>query len=136
MKAKFEVQQKQLLERALEAKKNAYAPYSGLKVGAAVLTEQGNIYTGANIENVSFGATNCAERTAIFKAVSEGQTSIVMAAVASDMEEIIYPCGICRQVMAEFFTKDAVIICANKKGDYKAYKLEELLPFAFHEFKV
>lgn len=136
MQDKYDNKYKQLVEYALIAMKNAYAPYSGLKVGAAVLTDRGNIFTGVNVENASFGATNCAERTAIFKAVSEGETGIIMVAVASDMDDIIYPCGICRQVLAEFCKEDAAVICANKKGEYMAYTLKDLLPCAFHEFKI
>ena len=117
--------------KAIEEKEKAYAPYSGFKVGAAVLTEMGNIYTGVNIENVSFSATNCAERTAVFKAISNGERKIRAIAISSDSEEIVFPCGICRQVILEFGNKNTKIICSNNNGDYKVYNLEELLPYAF-----
>lgn len=120
-----------LVRKAIEEKEKAYAPYSGFKVGAAVLTEMGNIYTGVNIENVSFSATNCAERTAVFKAISNGERKIRAIAISSDSEEIVFPCGICRQVILEFGNKNTKIICSNNNGDYKVYNLEELLPYAF-----
>lgn len=122
---------KELVEIALNIRKNAYAPYSGFKVGAAVLTKSGKVYTGVNIENVSYGATNCAERTAIFKAVSEGDREIKAIAIAADGDNIAYPCGICRQVMAEFADSGTTIICSNEKGDYNIYTVEELLPNMF-----
>jgi cytidine deaminase len=121
----------ELLKMAEEAKSGAYAPYSGFKVGAALLTGSGKVYTGINIENISYGATNCAERTAIFKAVSEGEREIMKIAIASDSEDYIYPCGICRQVIAEFGTNDTRIICSNGKSNFKVYNLGELLPHAF-----
>lgn len=121
-----------LIDKALDAKQLAYVPYSGLHVGAALLCEDGTVYTGVNIENVSYGATNCAERTAIFKAVSEGKLKFSALAVVSDMDDIIYPCGICRQVIAEF--RIPVIIAGSKNGNYKVYKAEEILPYAFTEF--
>lgn len=121
-----------LVDRALEIKSLAYVPYSGLHVGAALLCEDGTVFTGINIENVSFGATNCAERTAIFKAVSEGKRKFTAIAVVSDMDELIYPCGICRQVIAEF--RIPVVIAGDKNGNYKVYKTEEILPYAFTEF--
>jgi cytidine deaminase len=123
---------KQLIKKALCAREYAYAPYSEFRVGAAVLCSDGSVFTGANIENVSLGAANCAERTAIFKAVSEGKRSFEAIAVASDMDRLIYPCGICRQVLAEF--KVPVVIAADNKGNYRVYKSEELLPHAFIEF--
>jgi cytidine deaminase len=121
-----------LVDRALEIKSLAYVPYSGLHVGAALLCEDGMVFTGINIENVSFGATNCAERTAIFKAVSEGKRKFTAIAVVSDMDELIYPCGTCRQVIAEF--RIPVVIAGDKNGNYKVYKTEEILPYAFTEF--
>jgi len=120
-----------LVRKAMEEKSKAYAPYSGFKVGAAVLTEKGDIYTGVNIENVSYSATNCAERTAIFKAISNGERKIKAIAVLSDSEEIIFPCGTCRQVILEFGDGNTKIICGNNNGEYKVYTLEELLPCAF-----
>src|SRR5690554_4964232 len=126
--------EKKLIEMAMDVKKNSYSPYSKFSVGAALLTDSGKVYTGVNVENVSFGATNCAERTAVFKAVSEGELKIKAVAVCGDSESITLPCGICRQVILEFGDKDTKIICANKKGDYKVFTLEELLPYAFTKF--
>jgi cytidine deaminase len=123
-----------LIDKALEAKQHAYVPYSKLHVGAALLCEDGTVFTGVNIENVSYGATNCAERTAIFKAISEGKRRFSAIAVVSDMDDIIYPCGICRQVIAEF--RIPVIITGDNNGNYKVYKTEEILPYAFTEFEV
>jgi cytidine deaminase len=125
----------ELVIKAAEAAEKAYAPYSNYKVGAAVLTEDGKIYTGCNIENVSYGATVCAERTAIFKAVSEGHRKLIKLAVFSpDSKEYVMPCGICRQVAVEFGGKDLVVLCAGEAGIYKIYTLEQLLPEAFMEF--
>ena len=123
----------ELVKKAVEAKETAYAPYSGFRVGAALVAGSGNVYTGANIENISLGATNCAERTAVFKAVSAGDRTLEIIAVASDGDDYIYPCGICRQVLAEFGGKSMKILCSNKKGDYKVFTLEELLPNAFED---
>ncbi|OPL08262.1 MAG: cytidine deaminase [delta proteobacterium ML8_F1] len=117
-----------LLIKALEAMKEAYVPYSKFPVGAAVMTDTGEIFTGCNIESASFGATVCAERTAIFKAVSEGHRHIRKIAVVSEHIDA-YPCGICRQVMAEFADNLEIII--GKPGDYRVFALSELLPHAF-----
>jgi len=126
---------KELIEHALKAAKNAYAPYSKFKVGAALLTRTGNIYTGCNVEIASFGATNCAERTAIWKAVSEeGRINIEKIAIVSDDEDYIYPCGICRQVMAEFADDDMEVICTEKNGEYKIVRFGDILPNAFRSF--
>ena len=122
-----------LVKTAIEAKDKAYVPYSGFRVGAAVLTENDKVYEGQNIENASYGATNCAERTAIFKAVSDGQRTIKKIAIASDSKDIIYPCGICRQVIAEFGDVNTVVLCSKINGDFKEYKLDEILPFAFNK---
>ena len=121
----------ELVKVADQAKHKAYAPYSKFRVGAALLTEDDKVYTGINIENASFGATNCAERTAIFKAVSEGECKIKAIAISSDSNEITYPCGICRQVIAEFGDDHTRVICSDSKSNYKTYKLGELLPNAF-----
>lgn len=130
----------ELIEKALQARKHAYAPYSGYAVGAALLTGEGKIYTGCNIENASFGATNCAERTAVFKAVSEGEKRIVAIAIAGGKEDTsdgealsdyAYPCGVCRQVLKEFCDMDLTILVAKSAEDYKEHTLEELLPFGF-----
>ncbi len=122
---------KKLVSKALEARDRAYVPYSKFKVGAAILTEDGSIYTGCNIENASYGATNCAERTAIFKAVSEGRTEIKAIAVVGDKESYTTPCGICRQVIAEFADSDAIVILAKNEEDYIVKTVEEILPGAF-----
>ena len=122
---------KLLLEKAYEGRKNAYAPYSNFKVGAAVLAENGKIYTGCNIENASYGATNCAERTAIFKAISEGNRKIRAIAIVGADEQCTYPCGICRQVIAEFADKNTEIILGKKSLEYIVKTLAEILPGAF-----
>lgn len=121
---------KELIELAMKAKENAYVPYSNFRVGAALLVKSGKIYTGCNIENASFGATNCAERTAIFKAISEGEKEFVAMAVNADTERLTFPCGICRQVIHEF-SRDIKLYISNKNGDYKEYTIEQLLPGAF-----
>ncbi|NMB97413.1 MAG: cytidine deaminase [Clostridiaceae bacterium] len=122
---------KELVKIASEVKNNAYAPYSGFNVGAVVITDTGNIYTGINIENASYGATNCAERTAVFKAVSNGERKIDIVAISSESDDYIFPCGICRQVLVEFGHNNTKIICSKKNGDYIVFTLEELLPHAF-----
>ena len=114
---------------AVKAKEYAYSPYSGFKVGAALLTEDGMVFIGNNIENKSYGASNCAERTAIFKAVSEGKKNIRKIAIASDSDDFTYPCGICRQVMAEFML-DGEIILGNGK-EIKVYPVKDLIPNTF-----
>lgn len=125
-----------LIQLALEARKMAYVPYSHYTVGAALLTEDGEIYCGCNIESASYGATNCAERTAFFKAISEGKRNFSAIAIAGGMEgeepkEYAYPCGICRQVIKEFVKDDFRILVARSLTDYKEYTLSELLPFGF-----
>lgn len=122
---------KKLSKLAIDARENAYVPYSKFKVGAAVITEDGSIYTGCNIENASYGATNCAERTAIFKAVSEGHKKIKAIAVVGDMSTNTYPCGICRQVIVEFATEDIQIILVKNEEEYVVKTMEEILPGAF-----
>ena len=140
---------KKLIEDAAAAAKNAYSPYSKYHVGAALLTTSGRVFTGCNVENASYGATNCAERTAFFKAVSEGFREFEAIAIVGAPAEMIwpegartgehhiefsdyaYPCGICRQVMQEFCSSDFQIIVAKSVQDYKVYTLQELLPFGF-----
>lgn len=119
----------ELMHLAKEALNNAYAPYSGYYVGAALLTKEGRIYSGCNIENASYGATNCAERTAIFKAVSEGVREFEKIAVAAKDGSCAYPCGICLQVMHEF-SKDMKVVL-EKQGEIVEYELRELLPAGF-----
>ncbi len=152
--------EKILIEKAMEAAGIAYAPYSRYHVGAALLTENGEIFTGCNIENASFGATNCAERTAFFKAVSQGYLDFTAIAIVGGsvdekmvnedeaqtggtagkaavndnrpkFSDYAYPCGICRQVMQEFCNGDFKIIIAKNTEDYKEYTLGGLLPFGF-----
>ncbi|KPU27951.1 cytidine deaminase [Caloranaerobacter sp. TR13] len=121
---------RQLIKKALEAKEKSYAPYSNFHVGAALLTKDGKIYTGCNIESASYTPTNCAERTAIFKAVSEGDREFVAIAIVADSKTYTYPCGVCRQVIREF-GKNMKIIVAKSEDDYKEYDLEELFPHSF-----
>ena len=111
----MEYTDRELLDKAKEAMVYSYSPYSRFKVGACVLTKDGHIYTGCNIENSSFGATNCAERTAIFKAVSEGRKEFAKIAIVSSSGLKTYPCGICRQVMSEFCKENFLIILENGK---------------------
>lgn len=122
----------ELVGLAMKAKGFAYVPYSHFRVGAAVLTSEGEIFMGCNIENASYGGTVCAERTALFKAVSEGKTKIAKIAVIGDMEDYTYPCGICRQVIAEYGT-DIEVIVAKGNGEFRVHRLKELLPYAFTE---
>jgi cytidine deaminase (EC 3.5.4.5) len=123
---------KELIRAALDAREKAYVPYSEFKVGAAILMEDGKIYSGCNIENASFGATNCAERTAIFKAVSEGAKQIQVVAVVGDLNSFTYPCGICRQVIVEFAADENIeIILAKNEEEYIVHKLKDILPGAF-----
>ena len=123
-----------LVELAREAMGMAYAPYSGFCVGAALLTKAGKVYTGCNIESASFSPTNCAERTAFFKAVSEGEREFEAIAVAGgkggSVTGMFPPCGVCRQVMLEFCKPDFKIYMADQKG-FTAVTLEELIPYGF-----
>lgn len=130
---------RELIKEAYKAQKFAYSPYSGFQVGAALLGKSGKVYTGCNIENAAFSPTNCAERTAFFKAVSEGEISfekIVIVGNAKDAREeekdYCAPCGVCRQVMAEFCSPSKfMVLLAKSETDYKTYRLEELLPMGF-----
>ena len=119
-----------LIEMAKEARKNAYAPYSNFKVGAALLTKSGRVFTGCNVENSSFGASMCAERVAVFKAVNEGEREFQAIAVVTDTKEPAMPCGLCRQVLSEF-SLDIKIYAANLDGDVRETTLKDLLPYAF-----
>ncbi len=121
---------KQLVKKAIEAKEYSYSPYSKFRVGAALLCGDGRVYTGCNIENAAYGPSNCAERTAMFKAISEGNRNFKKIAVVLDNEDFAYPCGVCRQVMMEF-APNLEIIMANCKGDYIKKSLTDLLPYAF-----
>ncbi len=122
-----------LLKIAEEARFNSYSPYSNFRVGAALLTADGKVYTGCNIESASYGATNCAERTAIFKAVSEGEREFVKIAISSDnseKNEPTWPCGICRQVIVEF-AENIKIITGSSTGDILETNIQDLLPHYF-----
>lgn len=125
---------KALMARAVEAMSKAYAPYSGFCVGAALLCEDGTVYEGCNVENASYGATNCAERTAFFKAISEGKRKFTAIALCGGkggkLTDFTAPCGICRQVMREFCGKDFVIYLTNGE-QLQQYTLEQLLPQSF-----
>ena len=124
----------QLVSRAKEAMQYAYSPYSRYKVGAALLCKDGSVYTGCNIENAGYSSTNCAERTAFFKAVSEGKKEFEAIAICGGKEGVIEglfpPCGVCRQVMREFCGDDFLIYLATKDG-IETYTLKELLPVSF-----
>lgn len=122
---------RELIELAHKAREQAYAPYSGFMVGAALLTSDGEIYLGNNIENASYGAANCAERTAFFKAVSEGKREFQAIAIVGN-GGICAPCGICRQVMMEFCNpREFQIILEDEKKEVQIFSLEELLPLGF-----
>ena len=122
--------EKMLYAEALKARENAYAPFSGFQVGAALLTEDGQVYTGVNIENSSYGATICAERTAFVKAISEGHRKFKALAVTAGDEQEALPCGICRQFMYEF-SPELEIITGTDEEHLNIRKLEELLPLGF-----
>lgn len=123
---------KELIKRAIEAREKVYCPYSNFKVGAAVLFEDGNIYTGCNVENASFGATNCAERTAIFKGVSEGNKIIKEMALIGDTKNFTYPCGICRQVISEFAESGSIkIYIVKNENEVLEKTLDEIMPGTF-----
>ena len=120
-----------LIQAALAARDKAYVPYSNYRVGAALLTKEGKIITGCNVENASYGLSNCAERTAIFKAVSEGERDFAGMAVAVYGKKAASPCGACRQVLREFFNDDAEIILVNEEGQGSVFTIAQLLPGAF-----
>jgi len=124
------VKYKKLIEAAMRAKNNSYSPYSNFRVGAALLTKTGKIFTGCNIENSSYSLTICAERTAIFKAVSEGQRNFKAIAISSDMKEIIPPCGACRQVLMDL-ASDIDVILSGSNNKPIIIKLSKLLPMPF-----
>ncbi|QEY07797.1 cytidine deaminase [Streptococcus ratti] len=124
-----------LISLAQKASQNAYVPYSHFPIGAAVKTKSGDIYLGCNIENASFGLTNCGERTAIFKAISEGHRDFEEIAVYGETEDPISPCGACRQVMAEFFEPTARVTLVAKDGKTVVMTVDELLPYSFTELR-
>ena len=117
---------------AVEAMGHSYSPYSGYKVGAALLCKDGTVFTGCNVENAAYGATICAERTAMVKAVSEGHRDFDTIVIAGRSEDYCVPCGTCRQVMMEF-APDLTVICLNGKGESKRFALKELLPYGFDQ---
>ncbi len=121
----------ELIEQAKKARLAAHAPYSHFEVGAALLTTDGRVYTGCNIENSAYGLSMCAERVAIFKAVSEGAEGILKVAVVTDHENITPPCGCCRQMIWEFASEETDVIMANLDGDVRKFEIKELLPEAF-----
>ncbi len=126
---------KNLVKEAFGAMQNAYAPYSGYKVGAALLAASGKIYTGCNIENASFSPTNCAERTAFFTAICAGEREFQKIAVVGGKDGCVnglfMPCGVCRQVMAEFCNGDFEILVAKSENDFSTFTLSEILPYGF-----
>ncbi|MCI5493570.1 MAG: cytidine deaminase [Lachnospiraceae bacterium] len=122
----------QLIQAAYEAKKMSYAPYSNFHVGAALLGKSGRIYPGCNIENAAYTPTNCAERTAVFRAVSDGEREFTAIAVAGDGDDYLAPCGVCRQVLQEFAEpEEFIVLMAGKGMDYRAMTLAELFPASF-----
>lgn len=129
------IDKKELIKKALEAMKKSYAPYSGFNVGAVLLGKSGRIYTGCNVENSSYSITSCAERNALFKAVSEGERSFLAIAIVGGKgfgaKDFCSPCGACRQALSEFCDKDFSVILGKDSLEYKEYKLSELLPFSF-----
>ena len=132
------MERKELVKKAYEAQKFSYSPYSGFQVGAALLAKSGKVYTGCNIENAAFSPTNCAERTAFFKAVSEGETDFKAIAIVGNKKDapaeewnFCAPCGVCRQVMLEFVNPEEFVIILGKGKEIKEFTLKELLPESF-----
>lgn len=132
------ISDRELISQALLARKNAYVPYSHFAVGAALLADSGLVYTGCNVENAAYSPTNCAERTAVFKAVSEGERRFVKLAIVAGNEAlgtplpaIVSPCGVCRQVLIEFAMPEMIILLAKSEDDYETHTLNELLPMGF-----
>ncbi len=126
------MREEELIREAYEAKKAAYTPYSGFAVGAALLTKSGKVYRGCNIENAAYSPTNCAERTAVFKAVSEGEKEFEAIAIVGDGDDYLSPCGVCRQVLAEFVQPEEFwVIMVGKDEDYRKSTLLELFPSSF-----
>lgn len=123
--------QTQLMEAAKKAREQAYVPYSNFKVGAALLTKDGQVFGGCNIENAAYSVVNCAERTALFKAWSEGAREFAAIAVVADTKRPVPPCGACRQVISELCPPDMMVILTNLEGDVQTLTVSELLPGAF-----
>ncbi len=120
----------ELIKLAKQAKQNAYAPYSKFKVGCAILCENGEVVTGCNVENIA-GSSNCAERTAIYSAISKGNSKIKTIAVIGSENNFCYPCGACRQVIIEH-NENAMVVCAKNETEFEVYNIKELLPHAFY----
>ena len=131
MRSIHEFEVKNMLRLANDARDRAYAPYSKFRVGACVKASSGAYYLGCNIENAAYSPTICAERTAMFKAVYEGERQFDAVAIVWDGDGPAVPCGVCRQVLAEFCDPEMPVICANRKGEYKLIALADLLPYAF-----
>jgi len=119
-----------LIDKAIDMMNYSYAPYSGFKVGAALLCKDGSVYGGCNVEGSSYGNTICAERTALVKAVSEGKKEFEAIAVSASSDDFCTPCGICRQMLADFGL-DLIVLCCNQKGEFIEKRLYDLLPMAF-----
>lgn len=132
------MKKEQLMSHAREVMKNTYSPYSNFPVGAAFLTDEGQVYTGVNVENVSFGATNCAERSAIFTAISQGvqPKSFVALAVAGGTEDFLPPCCICRQVLVELCSPEMPVYLTRQDGAIHETTLEKLVPYAFETLEM
>lgn len=122
---------KELINKAIQAREKSYSPYSNFKVGASVMGESGKIYSGCNIENAAYSPTICAERVAIFKAISNGEREIKKIALIGSTDSFTYPCGVCRQVMTEFASDDFEIIVAKNIEEYVSYSLDDLMPNSF-----
>ncbi|MET3644350.1 cytidine deaminase [Streptococcus gallinaceus] len=124
-----------LIDLAIEASKNAYVPYSHFPIGAALVAKDGRVFTGCNVENASFGLTNCGERTAIFKAISEGAREFEELVIFGKTEQPVSPCGACRQVMVEFFEKDLPVTLVAEDKSTVVMTVQELLPYSFTDLK-
>lgn len=122
---------KELINKAIQAREKSYSPYSNFKVGASVMGESGKIYSGCNIENAAYSPTICAERVAIFKAISNGEREIKKIALIGSTDSFTYPCGVCSQVMTEFASDDFEIIVAKNIEEYVSYSLDDLMPNSF-----
>ncbi|MBR0026232.1 MAG: cytidine deaminase [Clostridia bacterium] len=131
MKSIHDLEIKNLIRMASDAKMRAYAPYSGFCVGACLKGATGAYYLGCNIENAAYSPTNCAERTALFKAIYEGERKFDALAIISDSDKVTVPCGVCRQALAEFCDGDMPVICADKNGKWIVVELSELMPYPF-----
>lgn len=127
------MKKEELIKKAIQARENAYTPYSKFNVGCAVLLKDGTVIIGSNIENASYGLTNCAERSALFAAYSKGyrQDDVVSMAIVGDTEDVISPCGACRQVISELVNDKTIIYLSNLKNDLKEVNKHDLLPFSF-----